>query len=74
MVVAVLQAQVLFFDLNPIGRILNRFSKDIGCLDEVLPKTFLIAIQYSFFLVAATLVPVAANPWLLLLVILLFES
>ena len=72
MVVAVLQAPVLFFDLNPIGRILNRFSKDIGCLNEVLPKTFLIAIQFSFFLAAATLVPVAANPWLLLLVILLF--
>ena len=30
MVVAVLQAPVLFFDSNPEGRILNRFSMDIG--------------------------------------------
>jgi len=22
------------------GRILNRFSKDIGCMDELLPPTF----------------------------------
>ena len=38
MVVAVLQAPVLFFNSNPVGRIMNRFSKDIGYLDEVLPN------------------------------------
>uniref|UniRef100_A0A0K2U2L0 ABC transporter domain-containing protein n=1 Tax=Lepeophtheirus salmonis TaxID=72036 RepID=A0A0K2U2L0_LEPSM len=26
-----------FFDVNPVGRILNRFSKDIGALDDLLP-------------------------------------
>ncbi|CAB4055245.1 ABCC4 [Lepeophtheirus salmonis] len=26
-----------FFDVNPVGRILNRFSKDIGSLDDLLP-------------------------------------
>ena len=45
MVVAILQALVLFFDSNPVGRILNRFSNDIGCVDEMLPKTFLAAMQ-----------------------------
>lgn len=34
-----------FFDNNPSGRILNRFSKDIGTMDEILPKTMLEAIQ-----------------------------
>ena len=66
MIVAVLKAPVLFFDLNPIGRVLNRFSKDIGCVDELLPKTFLEAIQQSLFFLAAAIVPVIANPWLTL--------
>lgn len=34
-----------FFNLNPSGRILNRFSRDIGCLDETLPMTILDTVQ-----------------------------
>ena len=69
MVTAILKAPVLFFDSNPIGRILNRFSKDIGCLDEVLPKTFLFAIQIVLFVITAALVPLVANAWLAAVVV-----
>jgi len=69
MVVAILQAPVLFFDSNPVGRILNRFSKDIGCVDELLPKTFLFSIQLVLLVIASILVPVVTNPWLVLVAV-----
>ena len=69
MVVAVLQAPVLFFDSNPVGRIMNRFSKDIGHLDEVLPKILLMSIQLFLLVLSGILVPVATNPWLLSVVV-----
>lgn len=34
-----------FFNLNPSGRILNRFSKDIGNIDEILPLALIDCIQ-----------------------------
>lgn len=65
MTVAILEAPALFFDSNLVGRILNRFSKDTGCMDEVLPKAFLFAIQLVLAMLSSILVPTVANPWLL---------
>ena len=69
MVTAVLRAPLLFFDTNPVGRILNRLSKDVGCMDELLPKMFLISLQLVLFLLAATIVPAVANFWVLFIII-----
>lgn len=65
MTVAILEAPALFFDSNLVGRILNRFSRDTGCMDEVLPKAFLFAIQLVLAMLFSILVPTVANPWLL---------
>lgn len=35
----ILRAPPIFFDKNPSGTILNRFSKDMGAMDEMLPQT-----------------------------------
>ena len=67
MVEAILHTQPSFFDTNPTGRILNRFSRDIGTMDEQLPPIFISCIQDSLFVFSGVLVPAITNPWLLLI-------
>jgi len=44
----VLRADIIFFDSNPMGRILTHFSKDISVVDQMI--SFLIpVISYGFF-------------------------
>lgn len=63
MVLSMLQSPVYFFDTNPSGRILNRFSKDIGIVDEFLPPTSLLAVQYILQTLASVCVTCATNYW-----------
>lgn len=36
---SVIYTNLIFFSHNPAGRILNRFTKDLGAIDEALPMT-----------------------------------
>ncbi|KAJ7388546.1 hypothetical protein OS493_036913 [Desmophyllum pertusum] len=63
---AVMKAPVLFFDTNPVGRILNRFSKDIGSMDDLLPGQFLFAVQLLLYFFTATVLSAVTNVWLVI--------
>ena len=64
MLYSILRAPVLFFDTNPSGRMLNRFAKDIGSIDETLPWYLLMFLQRMVFLVGAVGLVSVSNPWL----------
>ncbi|XP_028291453.1 ATP-binding cassette sub-family C member 4 isoform X2 [Gouania willdenowi] len=63
---AILRTSTHFFDVNPIGRILNRFSKDIGYLDSMLPWTFVDFIQVLFQVIGVIAVAAVIIPWILI--------
>lgn len=69
MVLSILQSPVYFFDTNPSGRILNRFSKDIGIVDEFLPPTSLLSVQYILQTLASVCVTCSTNYWAIIGVI-----
>uniref|UniRef100_A0A672S2D5 Cystic fibrosis transmembrane conductance regulator n=1 Tax=Sinocyclocheilus grahami TaxID=75366 RepID=A0A672S2D5_SINGR len=66
---SILRTPVHFFDINPIGRILNRFAKDIGYLDSLLPWTFVDFIQVFLQIIGVIAVASSVIPWILIPVI-----
>ncbi|CAL7941694.1 unnamed protein product [Xylocopa violacea] len=62
----VLRAVMTFFHHNNSGRILNRFSKDVGAMDEILPRVTLETIQIILVIIGILLMVVIVNNWMLI--------
>ncbi|CAH4030899.1 unnamed protein product [Pieris brassicae] len=55
-----------FFHANPSGRILNRFSKDMGSVDELLPQAMLDCFQIMLNLIGVIFVILVTEVTLLI--------
>ncbi|KAL5284866.1 ABCC4.2 family protein [Megaselia abdita] len=59
-------ASMYFFNTNPTGRILNRFSKDMGQVDEILPAVMMDVAQIFLALFGIVVVVAMVNPLFLI--------
>ncbi|XP_051160133.1 probable multidrug resistance-associated protein lethal(2)03659 [Leptopilina boulardi] len=60
------RATMRFFNTNSSGRVLNRFSKDMGAIDEILPSALIDCVQIGLSLLGIIVV-VAISNYLLLI-------
>lgn len=71
---SVIKSPIIFFDTTPLGRILNRFSKDQDAVDASLPDSFrtfgtTLAMTISTFVLICIVTPVFIAPLLPLLLL-----
>ena len=61
-----IRAPVTFFDANPIGVLLNRFSRDMGIIDDQVPPTAFDAVEIFVQLVGILVLVSTINYWLII--------
>ncbi|KAB0797848.1 hypothetical protein PPYR_08841 [Photinus pyralis] len=55
-----------FFNTNPQGRIINRFSQDMGTVDTLLPTVAIDTTQLLLYALASVILIAVVNYWLLI--------
>ncbi|XP_031345551.1 probable multidrug resistance-associated protein lethal(2)03659 [Photinus pyralis] len=63
---SVVNACMKFFDVNLSGNIINRFSRDLGIIDEGLPMNIFEFVSILITLVSILFVISTVNPWFLI--------
>lgn len=58
----IMKGPMSFFDTTPIGRVVNRFSRDIETIDSILPGTIRFFIQQSFGTLATFVIITYSTP------------
>ncbi|XP_012251875.1 probable multidrug resistance-associated protein lethal(2)03659 [Athalia rosae] len=66
MFTSITRTTMRFFNTNTSGRILNRFSKDMGAIDELLPMSMVDVMQIGLALFGVIIIVAVVNPWLII--------
>ncbi len=65
----VLQSPMLFFEVTPVGRILNRFSKDTDVVDANIPGNIRIFLNCLYRALGTCFVVSLATPYVLVAIV-----
>ncbi|XP_071056450.1 probable multidrug resistance-associated protein lethal(2)03659 [Onthophagus taurus] len=68
---SLLRFPMKFFNTNSSGRILNRFSKDTGAMDEILPRVLSDTIQVILVMIGSFALIIIANVWMTIAIVVL---
>ena len=65
----VMRSPMSFFETTPLGRVLNRFSKDIYVIDETIPRSLRSFIFVFLSVVSTLIVIIVATPYFLIVIV-----
>ncbi|KAI8868431.1 P-loop containing nucleoside triphosphate hydrolase protein [Ramicandelaber brevisporus] len=66
MLSSVLRAPITFFQTHSSGVILNRMTKDVSIIDELMPLQFFDALQCVLTIIGVIIMVCIINPWVII--------
>ncbi|XP_054082882.1 ATP-binding cassette sub-family C member Sur [Zeugodacus cucurbitae] len=67
LLLAIMRKPLHFFQVTPLGRLMNRFGNDMAIIDKKIAATSQRLLQFSLLCLCAVLINVSITPWFILL-------